>query len=248
MDLAELYELFDSDPAPVVAFLRWLVETHELPGPPTVLDVGCGPGRLLAVFADLGWPVHGLEPNAAYFARASQRASSWPGVVVRRGGFGDIDAMDVFDLVVAMNGPFSYLLTPLAREDAARRAFAALRPGGLLVLGLANFPWILKHYRKPPKESRTLGTVTVTRAARYDLDFHDLTWIHTDHYVVREGGRKVASNEMVHHMSILGYPEVARVLELAGFEDLRTYNDYEARRNERLSGEHMLVSARKSAS
>ncbi len=79
---------------------------------------------------------------------------------MRRGGFAYIDVDGPFDLVVAMNGPFSYLPTPDDREDAALCAFGALRPGGLVVIDLANFPWILKNYREHPP---TNGVPAATR-------------------------------------------------------------------------------------
>jgi SAM-dependent methyltransferase len=77
-DEAELYCAFDSDPAPVVDFLRWLASVHELPSPPHVLDIGCGPGRLLLPLSRLGWHVVGMEPNEAFFTYAKTVAVPMP--------------------------------------------------------------------------------------------------------------------------------------------------------------------------
>lgn len=241
--LADFYELFDTDPGPVVGFLKWVVESHGM-DVPRVLDVGCGPGRLLAEFVRLGWPAEGLEPDPVYLERATGRAAEWRDVVVWRGGFADIEPEPRFDLVVAMNGPFAYLLSTAEREDAARRAFGALRPGGILVLDLANFPWVLKNYRAPSHDRRTIDGVTVTRIPTHSLDFHRCVWTHTDLFVV-QGGDEDGAFEKVHPLSMLGFPEVARVLELSGFDEIRTYNGYDSRRPEELSGSRLLVSARK---
>lgn len=143
-----------------------------------------------------------------------------------------------------MNGPFSYLLSTAEREDAGRRAFGALRPGGILVLDLANFPWVLKNYRPPPHDRRTTDGVTVTRIPTHSLDFHRCLWTHTDHFVV-QGGDEDGVFEKVHRMSMLGFPEVARVLDLSGFDEINTYNGYDARQPEELTGSRLLVSARK---
>ena len=242
---ADLYELFDTDPASVVGFLRFLVEESGPTKVPRVLDVGCGPGRLLVALAQLGWSVEGLEPDPAYLARAVERTRSLAGVRARRGGFADVDAAGMFDLVVAMNGPFAYLLTPADREDAAQRIFAALRPGGLAVLDLGNFPWILKNYPPPQEETRDLDGVTVRRRPTHDLDVHDGLWTHTDHFTVEHEDGRVQELEVVHRLAVFGYPEVRRVLRGAGFEDLSTYTGYDARSSERLTGPRLLVSARR---
>jgi SAM-dependent methyltransferase len=195
----------------------------------------------LSEFNRLGWAAEGLEPDRAYFERAGKQAAEWRDVVVRRGGFAEIEGGGNFDLVVAMNGPFSYLLTSTEREEGAQRAFGALRHGGLLVLDLANFPWILKNYRAPSPERRTVEGITVTRVPLHSLDFHDCIWTHTDLFVTQGGGVV----EKVHRMSMVGYPEVARVLRLSGFDEITTYNGYESRQSEELNGSRMLVTARK---
>lgn len=242
---AELYELFDGDPGPVVGFLRWLVEACGLGATPRVLEIGCGPGRLLVEFAGLGWDVEGLEPDTAYAERAVERTRGLDGVRVRRGGFANVDGEAAFDLVAAMNGPFSYLLTPEAREDAARRMHEALVPGGVAVVDFANFPWVLRNYREPEEAVRTHNGRTVRRTPVHTLDFHDGLWTHTDRFTVEHEDGDVEEVEVVHRLAMMGYPEVARVLRAAGFEDLRTYNGYEVRTSERLTGPRLLVSARK---
>lgn len=242
-DLAELYEVFDSDPSPLVGFVKWIAESRGIQAP-KVLDVGCGPGRLLGEFNRLGWSAVGLEPERTYFRAAAKRAAQWPDVLVLEGGFAEIPTEGEFDLAVAMNGPFSYLLTPAEREQAGRRLSGALKPGGLVVLDLANFPWILKNYRAPTYARRAAEGLTVTRFPLHSLDFHSCVWTHRDLYVVEEGG-KTDTVEQTHRMSMIGYPEVARVLQLNGFEEIRTYNGYESRSPEELSGSRLLVTARK---
>jgi len=126
-DEAELYRAFDPDPAPVVDFLRWLVSMHDLPSPLHVLDVGCGPGRLLPPLAQSGWQVVGMEPNEAFFAHAKTVAEPLDHVEVHRGGFNDLSAAESFDLILGINSTFAHVATPRDRADAFARAFRALR-------------------------------------------------------------------------------------------------------------------------
>lgn len=99
--------------------------TAALPPPPSsVLEVGCGDGRLAARLADRGWNITGLDvdPEAVGATRAR-------GVSVHGG-----------DFLSFRGGPFDALLftrsfhhiAPLA--DAVTQARALLVPGGTLVL------------------------------------------------------------------------------------------------------------------
>lgn len=55
---------FDSES--VVGFLKWLATSYGLSGRLSVLDLGCGPGRVLGPLADCGWQVTGCDPDRDY--------------------------------------------------------------------------------------------------------------------------------------------------------------------------------------
>lgn len=245
MNQAQLYSLYESDPAPVVAFLRYLTDAYGLSGSLRVLDVGCGPGRLLAPLSGLGWTVTGLEPDADYAEAAARTAAGLPGARVMRGGFSDIDETGAYDLIAAVNGPYSYLTTFDARRDAVERATRALRPGGVLFLHFSNFWWILKNYREPPRESMEIDGITVTRTARHEIDVHAGRFTHIDSFRWTDAGGTNHEMEKTHEMGMLTPPETERFLREAGLEDLRTFNDYEDREPSRLTGKSVLIAARR---
>ena len=66
MNQDQLYALYDSDPEPIVEFFDYLRDLYELPRPGTLLDMGCGPGRLLGPLSQTGWIVTGYEPDPDY--------------------------------------------------------------------------------------------------------------------------------------------------------------------------------------
>lgn len=245
MNQAQLYSLYESDPAPVVAFLRYLTDAYSLFGRLRVLDVGCGPGRLLAPLTALGWTVTGLEPDPDYAEAAVRSAAGLEGVRVRRGGFGDIDESSAYDLVAAVNGPYSYLTTFEARRDAVGRATRALRPGGVLFLHFSNFWWILKNYREPPRRTMTVDGIAVTRTARHEIDVHAGRFTHVDTF--RWTDATGADHELMktHEMAMVTPPETERLLREAGLEDIRTFNGYEDREPARLIGKTVLIAARR---
>lgn len=241
--LAELYTASDSDPAPVVAFLQALAASYELPQPPHALDLGCGPGRLLGPLERLRWRVTAMEPNPDFFAAARAAVQASRRVEVRRGGFLELDDGDAFDLAIAVNSSFAHLLLPAERAEALGRIHDALRPGGVVFLDLPNFLWILKNYCQPEPYAFTALGQQVTLHRRHQIDFHAATMTTTDEYVFGED--EEASVRLVHAYGMATLPEIRHHLDEAGFEEVRTFNGYDSRGNERLTGPRILIAARK---
>jgi len=118
MKQSQLYALYESDPTPIVHFLEYVRASYGLPEAPAVLDMGCGPGRLLVPLSQLGWRVTGYEPDSDYASAARETFREVSEATFRQGGFGDLEERTVYDLIAAVNGPYCYILEPTARRDA----------------------------------------------------------------------------------------------------------------------------------
>ena len=99
--------------------------------PATVLDAGCGTGRVAAELARRGIVVVGIDRDPSMIATARRLA---PGVRFEVADVADADLGCTFDLVVmAGNVP---LFTPAGTQDALVAGCARhLSPAGLLVCG-----------------------------------------------------------------------------------------------------------------
>jgi SAM-dependent methyltransferase len=240
--LSELYAAFDSPPHSIVAFLQYLAGAYELAPPLRVLDAGCGPGRLLGPLERLRWDVTGLEPNPEFAAAARDVARTSRRLSVREGGFLDVDDREAFDLICAINSSFAHLLTPAERSEAVRRMRDALRPGGVLFLDLPNFPWILKHFRAPEADPSVVQGRQVALHRRHEIDYHDALFTTRDEYVFAEGAE--ANVRLVHRYAMVTLPEIEFHLREAGFVDVRTFEGFDSRAPERITGARILVAAR----
>lgn len=119
-----------------VGYWRWcdpeyadLEEVGKAPG--RVLDIGCGAGRYLRRFSELGWQVEGVEPSASAASVARQR-----GFPVQTASAEDAEyPSDTFDLVT-MYHSLEHCERP---QLVVEHALKALRPRGVLAVALCNF-------------------------------------------------------------------------------------------------------------
>lgn len=242
---SELYTTFSPNPIPAINFLAWLKEAYGWCGEINLLDIGCGPGKSLPQYAELGWSVVGMEPDSKFYAEAVALTENNPQIEVRQGGFQEIDDAARFHLIAAINGPFAYLLDPETRLEALERCFQALKPGGILFLDLPNLLWFLKNNPEPPKWRKTVEGKEAWLLEHYHYDLHDALFIQLNDYLIKEpDGTETCFHKTDRH-AIIAFPEVARQLDWCGFIKIRTYNSFEARQSERLTGRRMMISAQK---
>jgi len=207
-----------------------------------VLDVGCGPGRMFPAFRELGWDVVAMEPDSDFHAAAVEAAttSGYPPPI--RGGFLEIDATEEFDLVTAINDPFSHMLTGADRAEALERVRGALRPGGVVMLDVPNFLWILKNYHAPGQMTTPIAGGEVRLRREHHIDLHDAVFTTVEHYVLVRDGNELPS-EKSHSYAMTSLPELVYGLESAGFADVETYGSWDARGPQRVDGVRMMISA-----
>ena len=97
----------------------------------SLLDIGCGDGAALLRMRDLGWEVHGIDPDKEAVERARQR-----GLDVRVGTIEDHPyPASTFDLVT-LTHVIEHVHDPVALLTECRRI---LKPGGKLVVHTPNF-------------------------------------------------------------------------------------------------------------
>lgn len=107
-------------------FVTGLVEPPE-----SVLDAGCGTGRVAARLSDLGYDVVGVDVDAAMLAQAQ---ADWPDLDWRLGDLSTLDLASTFDAVLVAGNTIP-LLEPGTLDATCRRLAAHLEPAGWLVCG-----------------------------------------------------------------------------------------------------------------
>lgn len=133
-----------------------------LTGPSTVLDAGCGTGRVAVELARRGHRVTGVDDDRSMLDVARQH----PGVDWVEQDLVTLDLPDRFDLVLCA-GNVMVFLAPGTEPDVLSQLAEHLLPGGLLVSG-----WRTDRLSRAQYDEWTLaaGLEPVARHSTWDAD------------------------------------------------------------------------------
>ncbi len=109
------------------------VERYE---PASVLDAGCGTGRVGRELARRGMDVVGIDIDAAMLDTARRKS---PDVEWRLADLATVDLGRSFDVAV-LAGNVMIFLTPGSEQDVVANLARHLTPGGLLIAGFQILP------------------------------------------------------------------------------------------------------------
>jgi len=177
-----------------------------------ILDVPCGEGRHSIGLGAAGFHVTGIDRSEALLADARRNAeAAHVDLDLRQGDMRDIAEEDIFDAALNMWGSFGYF-DDRGNEDFATAVCRALKRRGKLLIDTHTVESLMPQFAE--RGWHEVAGVKVLEERRYD-DRNgriESTWT-----IIRDG------HESMRHASIRLYslPELRRLLERAGFDDVR---------------------------
>lgn len=219
---ADFYDAFyaDKDYDAETDFLVGVFDAHRVARNGSVLDLGSGTGGHALPLAARGYSVVGVDRSAEMVRVACAKAAeSAADVDFRLGDVRDADLSRTFNAVISMFAVIGYQLSNADLAAMFATARRHLQPGGLFVFDGWFGPTVLSE--RPEDKTKVVTSPdggTITRVARPTLDIVRQT-VRVDYEVTaRSAAGDVERTSESHEMRFLFAQEIARFLELAGFE------------------------------
>jgi SAM-dependent methyltransferase len=212
-----------------VEFLTWAFRSFARNAVHTVLDLGCGAGRIAVELASRGYSVTGIDKFPAMLTKARQNAAA-RGVRLDlfRTPLDELKVAGQFDAAFSIQGPFSYVLTDRGLARSLARVNKVLRPGGVLIIDMMNFAWLYGRFQPVFTTTRKGKGWWVRRVVTNEVDGVNMLW-HNKEANQMELEGKTSEWKETHVFRMWTFPEFSRHLLAAGFADIRLFGRPEAR-------------------
>jgi SAM-dependent methyltransferase len=233
---AELYDATVPDWDGEIDFYRTFALQASSTGQ-SVLEVGCGTGRVTIRLAREGLNVVGVDVDEEMLKVARSKSSNLPNIRLVRGDMRSFDLGETFGLIIVPGHSFQFMCTP---EDQVRALEAFKRhliPGGTIVIHINHddVGWLGDLIRapgvrfEPVCDIRQPGTDCLIRKSNaWSYEQHTQTaTVVTRWEEIREDGTTLQSWEGKPKALHCVFPfEMEHLLVRTGFVEHRVYGDF----------------------
>jgi SAM-dependent methyltransferase len=204
----------------------------------SVLELGCGSGRILIPTAEAGVPITGLDLSDSMLARCREKLFAQPPDVHARvrlvhGSMTDFNLSEKFSLVTAPFRAFQHLISVDDQIACLRCVHRHLAPRGRLILdmfqvnpaGLGEPEWMRE--REDTPETKLPDGRSFRRTARIAA-FHRAEQVNDIEFVVyvTHSGGRTERHTQTFPMRYFFPKEVEHLLARAGFCVVTVYGDF----------------------
>jgi SAM-dependent methyltransferase len=209
-------------------FLAWAFNRFANRSVNEVLDLGCGTGRLAVELSLRGYSVTGIDKFPAMLKRAQQNAND-RGVTIdlRKTSLERLDIVGKFDAAFSVYSVFNYILDEKRLRNTLGRIRALIRPGGLLIIDMANYASIFDSCRKVITKEREGKGWSVKMRMEHQVDDVNMIWYSYETNRIKQDSRTKTWRE-IHVFRMWMYPELRAHLLANGFARVRLFGQLKA--------------------
>ena len=183
-----------------------------------LLELGSGTGKHAGLLRKAGYDLVGVEMSEEMVAQARERN---PGIEFHQGDLRQVDLGREFDVVMALFHVISY---QTGNRDLARSFEVArkhVKTGGGLIFDCWHGPAVMQQRPEVRVKRLSDGDVRIIRIAEPEMDAAANT-VTVNYQVLIDNGGQLQEIQESHRMRYLFQPELALMLERAGFELLHS--------------------------
>jgi len=187
---------------------------------PTILDAGCGPGRIAVELASRGARVTGVDLIRP-FLNAALDSAEHEGVELElvQADLREFRRPEAFDAAVSLYTSFGYCDTIEEDMQILRNLVASLKPGGWLVLEMTGRESAVRDFTEGEWFERGGFTVLTEFSVEGAWEGLRSRWI-----LIDSDGRKV---DHVFVQRLYSAVELKRLMIASGFSSVETYGDFD---------------------
>ena len=185
-----------------------------------LLDVGCGTGVFLEAACAAGIDGHGLDASDRMIDRATRRL---PTQRLRVQRMQEITDRDAYDVVCALSWTIHYCESEAELRDVVIRCRGALRPGGLLVLQVADdrqMTGAVNIDREAGPSGEPDATLLIHRFRPQHDEGHTVI---ADYIYASCAARELFSEQ--HQLTSANPSTITAALQCAGYREVRVVNE-----------------------
>jgi len=184
----------------------------------SLLELGCGGGRLAHYFISAGYHYAGLDRSKQMIAIARQEN---PGAKFIQADMRQFSVRAKFDAALVAGRSFTYMTSNQDVLAALSSIHKALRPGGILIFDNFDARVIFRSFQKRPTEDIRLNGTRFVRRSRNSPNLQiGWTWNWDAIYEITDGVRKQSFRDRA-ILRAFTPDELRLFLTLAGFESRR---------------------------
>lgn len=208
--------VFDTIPARTTnADVRYIVKKLNLKTGSKFLDCPCGIGRISLPLAKKGIAVTGVDITKEYLEELAQKALKRKlKLDLKHADMRKIAYKNRFDAAMNFGTSFGYFEKNSDDLLTLKKAYQALKPGGLFLLSIVNRDWILKYFDS--REWQKIGDVLLLQNRIFDYGSSRMV----ADWVFMQGKKEY---EHTTDLRMYSLHEVLPMMKTAGFTGIKAY-------------------------
>lgn len=213
--------------------VEFIVRQLGLPAHAKVLDVPCGTGRHLKLFAEEGFQTTGIDINPVCLELARKNCADFDARILS-GDMADLSAYKGgFDATVNLFSSFGYFATEDENRAVMKQLVSTLKPGGSLVMSLIDRDWLLKVFR--PVDWSDDGKQFVLEGRKYDPVTH-----YNEAWVIIVNQASGQAKRHFHRVRLYSSDEIISLMKECGLEKVRIFGNADGAPFERGQSTHPI--------
>lgn len=194
--------------------IKFLQEHLDIGQCQRILDLGCGTGRHARLLAALQKQVVGIDSSSYLINEAKKFAEKNPGLDLQfvKQDMRDITNIGSFELVISMFTSFGYFENDEENWQVFKNVNQTLVSRGKFFLDFLNPHWIIKNLVAHETKEVAGETVEIRRTIQDNIVFKTIQFPHRIYY---------------EKVKLYSQEEIEKQLNLAGFNVIKTWGDYD---------------------